>query len=171
MIYTVRKSKIGNLQKNVFYTFFLLVGVIFFIIAGEEISWGQRILNIEVPDIIARNNTQGELNIHNNAKIFPFVYFGYGIINLYGLLSWAMYENLKKRTSGLIKVLLRQMTTRWFLMLLFIPNLTYVILRFVYGNKLIDRWEEISELYLALGILLTIYINGLELKKSLKKSH
>lgn len=170
LIWKIRKSKIDDSQKKILCLLFLLAGLALFAIAGEEISWGQRILNIKVPDVIAKSNTQGELNIHNNGSIFPFVYCAYGIINLYGLLSWAIYESLKDKTSGLAKIIFRQITTRWFLILLFIPNLTYAVLRFVYGNKLIDRWEEISELYLALGILLTIYINGLELKKSLKKA-
>jgi hypothetical protein len=33
--------------------------------AGEEISWGQRILNIETPDIIKKQNAQKEITLHN----------------------------------------------------------------------------------------------------------
>lgn len=36
-----------------------------FISLGEEISWGQRIFNIEVPESIANANKQSELNFHN----------------------------------------------------------------------------------------------------------
>jgi len=36
-----------------------------FISLGEEISWGQRIFNIETPDFIATANRQSELNFHN----------------------------------------------------------------------------------------------------------
>jgi hypothetical protein len=32
---------------------------------GEEISWGQRILNIDTPESIANANLQGEFNFHN----------------------------------------------------------------------------------------------------------
>jgi len=33
--------------------------------AGEEISWGQRILGIESPEFFEANNAQGETNLHN----------------------------------------------------------------------------------------------------------
>jgi len=43
---------------------FLSVIVLFFGF-GEEISWGQRIFNIESPTFFNKNNLQGETNIHN----------------------------------------------------------------------------------------------------------
>jgi len=49
-------------KKNIF---FLLLGFLFLFGAGEEISWGQRIFNIETPDSFKEKNIQGELNIHN----------------------------------------------------------------------------------------------------------
>lgn len=45
--------------------FLLLLGFICLFAAGEEISWGQRILNINTPDYFMQNNEQNELNIHN----------------------------------------------------------------------------------------------------------
>ncbi|NRA19261.1 MAG: hypothetical protein HRU05_02135 [Oceanospirillaceae bacterium] len=36
-----------------------------FISLGEEISWGQRILNVSTPDFMAQANKQNELNFHN----------------------------------------------------------------------------------------------------------
>ena len=44
-------------------TFFL--GILLFIAAGEEISWGQRILGIKSSEYFLKNNAQGETNIHN----------------------------------------------------------------------------------------------------------
>ncbi len=49
-------------SKNVF---FLLLFLILFFGAGEEISWGQRIFNYETPEIILKKNIQKEFNIHN----------------------------------------------------------------------------------------------------------
>ncbi|MGI9319016.1 MAG: hypothetical protein ACR2QW_16945, partial [bacterium] len=43
--------------------YFLTLGLFF--VAGEEISWGQRILNIETPLAIIEINSQKELTIHN----------------------------------------------------------------------------------------------------------
>ncbi len=46
----------------------LLFGVLAlgsFVVAGEEISWGQRLLGLTTPSALAGVNHQGELNIHN----------------------------------------------------------------------------------------------------------
>lgn len=42
-----------------------LLGLFFFLCCGEEISWGQRILNIETPAWLKSANRQGEFNLHN----------------------------------------------------------------------------------------------------------
>jgi hypothetical protein len=44
--------------------FFLLLGLLFFFGAGEEISWGQRIFNYNTPEV-AVSNIQNEFNLHN----------------------------------------------------------------------------------------------------------
>jgi hypothetical protein len=49
-------------KRNVFL---LLLGIVMFIGAGEELSWGQHMLGFEPPDSIAEMNRQGELNLHN----------------------------------------------------------------------------------------------------------
>jgi hypothetical protein len=41
------------------------LALLFFVAAGEEISWGQRIFNIETPEAIKQSNVQQELTIHN----------------------------------------------------------------------------------------------------------
>lgn len=39
--------------------------LLFFFAAGEEISWGQRIFDIQSSDFFTENNAQGETNLHN----------------------------------------------------------------------------------------------------------
>lgn len=46
-------------------TFFLLLGLLFFVLLGEEISWGQRIIGFETPEGIEERNIQDEFNFHN----------------------------------------------------------------------------------------------------------
>jgi len=48
---------------------FLLLSLLFFFGAGEEISWGQRIFGWKTPDTFEKQNIQRETNIHN-LKIF-----------------------------------------------------------------------------------------------------
>ena len=43
----------------------VLLGLFFIFVAGEEISWGQRIFSFDTPESIAELNTQSELNLHN----------------------------------------------------------------------------------------------------------
>ena len=52
-----------NKYKKKIVAFVLLF--VCFISSGEEISWGQRIFNIETPYFIAEANRQSELNFHN----------------------------------------------------------------------------------------------------------
>jgi hypothetical protein len=42
-----------------------LVGLGLFAAAGEELSWGQRLLRFAPPDLLARHNAQREANLHN----------------------------------------------------------------------------------------------------------
>ncbi len=43
----------------------LIFALLFFFGSGEEISWGQRIFNIESSEFFKENNAQAETNLHN----------------------------------------------------------------------------------------------------------
>ena len=45
--------------------FYLLLALACFYVVGEEISWGQRIFDIETPEFFRRHNLQKETNLHN----------------------------------------------------------------------------------------------------------
>lgn len=51
-----------QIRRNVFY---LLLGILFLIAFGEEISWGQRIFDWQTPPLLNEINAQKETNIHN----------------------------------------------------------------------------------------------------------
>ncbi|MFO8048063.1 MAG: hypothetical protein R6U29_03425, partial [Desulfosudaceae bacterium] len=52
---------------------YIILSIMFFVIGMEEISWGQRILNIDKPGFFIQNNPRNELNIHNLSGLFiPF---------------------------------------------------------------------------------------------------
>ncbi|MGE5248813.1 MAG: hypothetical protein ACM3QS_01255 [Bacteroidota bacterium] len=44
---------------------FLGFALLFFVAAGEEISWGQRMFGFETPNLIKERNVQKELTLHN----------------------------------------------------------------------------------------------------------
>lgn len=75
-----------------------LLGLFFFFGAGEEISWGQRLLNIESSEFFSENNAQGEMNLHNlvvkDTKLNKLI-FGRGIgilLLLYLLVLIPLYK-------------------------------------------------------------------------------
>jgi hypothetical protein len=47
-----------------------LVGLFCLFVAGEEISWGQRLVGFTPPEVFLEHNTQQEVNIHNFADVF-----------------------------------------------------------------------------------------------------
>ncbi len=55
--------------------------------AGEEISWGQRLMSYQPPEYFLEHNSQQELNVHNLFKQFVRTrYLLLGILVLYGIL-------------------------------------------------------------------------------------
>lgn len=44
---------------------YLALGLLFLLLAGEEISWGQRVVGFDAPDRIEEINYQNEFNLHN----------------------------------------------------------------------------------------------------------
>lgn len=52
-------------KKPLFIGVLAFVTVVFIFGAGEEISWGQRILNVETSEFFEQHNAQGEMNLHN----------------------------------------------------------------------------------------------------------
>ncbi len=50
--------------------FDLLVGLFCIFVAGEEISWGQRLIGYTPPGVFLEHNTQQEANVHNFADVF-----------------------------------------------------------------------------------------------------
>lgn len=68
----------------------ILVTLVFVVMIGEELSWGQRIFGWTTPEAYAEINAQGETNLHNLAtQVFQNVlYFGGWLIGV-GLAFWS----------------------------------------------------------------------------------
>lgn len=60
-----RFIKLQKYKKATWKFGILMLAIIFFFGAGEEISWGQRIFGIESSEYFQENNAQGETNLHN----------------------------------------------------------------------------------------------------------
>lgn len=59
-LFTISKGKTMTWKIGVF-----AFAIVFFFGAGEEISWGQRVFNIESSAFFMENNAQKETNLHN----------------------------------------------------------------------------------------------------------
>jgi hypothetical protein len=66
-------------------TIYLIVAVGAVLAAGEEISWGQRILGFATPAALDTINHQGESNLHNISSIQRLFNLGEMAAGLYGL--------------------------------------------------------------------------------------
>ena len=89
----------------------VLLALAFFFGAGEEISWGQRMLGLEPPAEVREANTQGELNFHNLQpvedwlsieRLFQAFWAVYGVLIP---IACAISERLRHRVEGVIPVL------------------------------------------------------------------
>jgi hypothetical protein len=78
-----------------------LIALLFFLMFGEEISWGQRILGIETPESLKGLNVQNEINLHNM--------FGYFFDHLFILLFflWGCMVPLLNHVSGFFRQVFR----------------------------------------------------------------
>ena len=85
-------------KRWLFLTMTALLALVLLFVAGEEISWGQRILNIDSSEFFLENNAQRETNLHNmrvnGVKINKIIFtYGLGVILLtYWLLLTPLYH-------------------------------------------------------------------------------
>ena len=78
----------------------LMLSIIFFLIAGEEISWGQRIFDLATPDYLSSVNEQDEHNFHNiNKRFFDRLLDRATIIFVF-ISSFLLYRK-KEKTLGI----------------------------------------------------------------------
>jgi hypothetical protein len=169
-----KKSFASSLRgEQVFQVLCILIGLGFLLVAGEEISWGQRILGIETPEAIAEQNRQNEINLHNLETFWPYIYRSYQAIGMYGILAsyvvWTFREFLPKKNT--VKHWLQLLVPDKYLVLNFLMIVTYVWLRHRHGPWKYSKWEEFSELLLVLGIcthLIQRYV-GFRAQKRLSK--
>jgi len=60
-----RSLKLRHEKPKLFVVMCFMLGALFLFGAGEEISWGQRIFNVQTPEFFKAHNIQHETNIHN----------------------------------------------------------------------------------------------------------
>jgi len=150
-------KKIWQAIKNKKYWiagFFLIWVLGFAFIAGDEISWGQRVLDLKVSESYKQINRQEELTIHNLYAIEWLVIYAYVGLSLFGVMAKPLTQLLSKKIPSLEKFtdFLPQKIVLGF----FLFSLIYFgqQLRIMWG--IWHSWSEVAELYLYSGLVLWI---------------
>jgi hypothetical protein len=153
---------------------YLVLALILIFGAGEEISWGQRIFNIETPQELQKENAQDEINIHNlktlkNMPITMETLFTIFVLTFTLVIPFvaSRYKSFNHFVNQLMPV------PHWSLGLLFLANfilarLAKVLFVSMYQNSAIAFGQAVQEIkeshYEALFVLVAVYITFITLK-------
>ena len=137
-------------KKNINSIIWLLIALLSFVIAGEEISWGERITGIGI-NSISDINVQGETNFHNlpffhNYLLDPI--FEISCIFL-GWFGWRKFKNIKAFPSKDLSLFFLFVALFYF----------YFDLSWASTTQQIRNDQEIFEFLLSTGIFLHCYKN------------
>jgi hypothetical protein len=163
---------------------YALLSLGLFFVGMEEISWGQRVLDIANPEYFRKNNVQRELTIHNLNTFQPVLRYCYMGIGLYGAISWVVIAPLLFVTKAKGSSFLHYVAPPWYLApYFFVCFVIYTFLHVirpkyyiseiglkideVYWKFLHWREEEHAELFLSLGFLLFALLSYRKLKRYL----
>lgn len=83
-----------------------LMSLLFFFVAMEEISWGQRIFEVQSPEFFQTYNQQEEITLHNFLSRYS-LHLLYISVGLYGAFAWKFFparlkEQFPKLTQFII---------------------------------------------------------------------
>jgi hypothetical protein len=137
------------------------------VVAGEEVSWGQRVLGMGAPEFFRRHNVQGEITLHNLAGMSYVNAVGYGLVAFLGAFGWLVAGRLPCRLRRLAPLVPGWYLSSWFL----VAGLTYAwhplyehVGHRLLGIGLLRRgllfgWDdqEPAELLLYAGVLLLLW--------------
>ena len=157
MIMGFRLLRMGQYGIGLLYVLF---GLGAFFVAGEEISWGQRVFGWSTPDTLDAVNHQGETNVHNIRWIQAL--FGYVVLlgGMYGTVTPLLalkYPGKRPRTLLNFLLIPPLCTVPAFLMpfgyrafrLLIWPGTDFMVVKFGEG----------PELCLYIGLLVFAWLN------------
>ena len=145
LIYLKRKSK-----RDIDSIIWLLIAFLLFVVAGEEISWGERITGIGISSI-SSINVQGETNFHNlpffhNYLLDPI--FEISCIFL-GWFGWKRFKRIKALPNKDLSLYFLSVALFYF----------YFDVSWASTTQQIRNDQEIFELLLSTGIFIHCYGN------------
>lgn len=156
----------------------LAFGLLF--ISLEEISWGQRLFNINNPEYFDHHNLQNEISLHNLDSVHPQLNKLYWFVGAFGGFGWLILLMFTSKTKAEHQHILNYIIPDWFIspyffflffFYFFYPLLDYFSAYFIsigleklcIGNFLLWRDQEVGELLLYMGFLIFTAYNFLRL--------
>ena len=102
----------------------VFLGVSLFFISMEEISWGQRLFNINTPELLKEHNAQKEISIHNLEIFNNKLVIIYALVGLVLSFSWIPYKYgiLSKKKKGNLGRTVHLFIPKWYIMFYFLPT-------------------------------------------------
>lgn len=152
VIMAVRGVRLSRGDEGDSQTWILLffAAFLFFILAGEEISWGQRIFSLETGEFMQQYNWQNEVNFHNLQTDASNIAFHYG-----AFIILVIAPLFRSRILQLIKNVHRLSVSRYF-----IAPAWLAIPSFVFLGMLDSRFVYTIEKPWAAGLYLLALASG-----------
>ncbi len=92
-----------------------------FFIAGEEISWGQRIAGFGTPDTLRKINSQREFTLHNIYSLYFYLLNAWIIVGAYGTFGALLHRTIRRFRRDVAEFLIPSVGYVFY----FLPLLTY----------------------------------------------
>lgn len=140
---SIKYSKTSSIIKLNLWIFYFL-SLTFFVLAMEEISWFQRVLDIETPEnSVFKHNNQNELNIHNFATNYleNLYYFGSFLFLVFLPFIGLIFKDVLKQSQ----------------ISMFIPRPFIAIIGSVFCSYNYDMWNIIFTQYAFFSALIILF--------------
>lgn len=133
------------------------------VIAGEEVSWGQRFFGFETPESIAQRNKQNELTFHNLDGIQELTAVAYYVVCGFACFAWIFIRNRDIPNRDVRRFVIPD----WPTVTYFAPIALFYLLhdgllyRGYILSPLVESWrhQESFELLFALGVAVVAFRN------------
>ncbi len=131
---------------------YVLLALTAFFIAGEEISWGQRVFDIQTPEQLAEINKQGETTLHNIGRALTVFNLVMLVVGFYGSIvaGWLRLQGSRARGPVFDVFVPPLFLTSWFFVLFVYRALRFSV--FSVSRYTVFKTGEWAEFCLAFAV-------------------
>ncbi len=157
----IKDSGISGKTKFIYAFLYILITIGSFVIAAEEISWGQRIIGFRTPQDLAFQNQQKEFNFHNSQQFMIYIYHIFALLTFCGASGWVWAKlAIKYFPKSVISKLLKFFSPPWYTVNFFLLMFIFSVTRLIQAIPELSNYpEETLEFILGAGIAITVYLS------------